>query len=286
MEGNSYSEGLQLFFMADPNQENQQFPFDDSSSTVLSNPNFSQGLQSHHDPRLFRSQQPSLEDRFSRVSLNHIENPTRIVGSDLGPAPIGLFHENSFNGRSLPSQNSVVDRSPDYSPSTFIEHNVFDFDTNTQRRTALFERPYNPCNPMGSVNGFESTMMRPSMHDHHHQPFYSPPPRQLPRENSGYFYSPPMTELKAGDVCTVAKDRDRRLSLQKKLDNEVLTSGEIDLIFMEVKDRLHELMVHRFANYLIQKLFKAINNEQRTHLLLLLVSSYQRFLQVCNNLYG
>ncbi|TYH22812.1 hypothetical protein ES288_A04G159800v1 [Gossypium darwinii] len=290
MERNSYTQGLQIAFMGDPTEENQEFPFNDSSSAGFSNPNFSQGLQSHHDVRVFGFQQSSLDDRFSQLNLNDIENPTRIVGSDFGPAPIGLFPENSFNGRhvlrSLPSQNMVVDRSPNYSPSTFIEHNVFDFDTNTQRRTPPSERPYNLCDPMRSVNGLGSTMMRLSMHDHHHQPLHSPPPRQLPRENSSYYYIPPLTELKAGDICTVAKDRDRCLAFQKKLDNEVLTRGEIDMIFMEVKDHLHELMVHRFANYLIQKLFKAINNEQRTQLLLLLIRSHQRFFQVCTNLYG
>ncbi|XP_022762134.1 putative pumilio homolog 8, chloroplastic [Durio zibethinus] len=49
---------------------------------------------------------------------------------------------------------------------------------------------------------------------------------------------------------------------------------------LEVKDHLHDLMVHQFANYLIQKLFEAGNQEQRTELLLLLVSSEQKFLNV------
>ena len=128
-----------------------------------------------------------------------------------------------------------------------------------------------------AVNGSESenssSNLLSSMYNH---------PVVYPQQRSKYSS---LEELK-GHVSSVAKDQSGCRFLQKKFDHEIIKREEIEMIFLEVKDELHELMVHQFAHYLIKKLFEACNQEQRTELLLLLVSSEQRFVEVCIDVYG
>ncbi|GMJ06838.1 hypothetical protein HRI_004353000 [Hibiscus trionum] len=125
------------------------------------------------------------------------------------------------------------------------------------------------------INGFLSQnpsstdMLPPSMYNQQHV----------------FYPSSSLVELR-GQVCALAKDQNGCRLLQEKLDRGIITHEEIEMFFMEVKDQLHALMVHRFANYFIQKLFKASNQEIRTHLLLLLAGSPQRFLEVCTDVHG
>ncbi|KAK8613594.1 hypothetical protein V6N13_101352 [Hibiscus sabdariffa] len=275
--GGDAAEDLQWRLMTNLSLQNQ-FQIKDYVH-VFTNPS-NQGLQGHG---VFQSQNPneSLEESFARMNLNQTGN-TRVFGPGLRGPTMELFRDGFYGGypnstRSLGSQNMV--RSPNF-PGNIVDNSFFD--TNIQRSIMPFERPNHAwpgVNGLSFQNPLWTDMLPPSMYDQR-PVFY--PPRQRPRPRC---LLPPLNELK-GQVCTVAKDQNGCRLLQKKLEHEIISDEEIGMIFMEVKDQLHVLMVHRFANYFIQKLFKASNQEIKTQLLLLLVRSPQRFLEVCTDVHG
>ncbi|XWS62976.1 hypothetical protein CRYUN_Cryun06bG0056900 [Craigia yunnanensis] len=319
------TEDFQWPFMATPTLQNHQLSspnhrFQIDGSHVSSNPNFHQ----NHDlfqnpsssqrypitqtlPQASRPVHEGLEDSFSRMNLNvpsnnnhspwicsnaHIQK-LRVESAVRGQ--MGLYHESfrvhSNSTRSPGSQNMVggpMTRSANF-PSTPLA-NDFDLNFNLQCRSHSFEeldyvsprRLINNSDLQGcwgntwAVNGLESensSNLLSSMYNH---------PVVYPQQRSKYSS---LEELK-GQVSSVAKDQSGCRFLQKKFDHEIIKREELEMIFLEVKDHLHELMVHQFANYLIQKLFEAGNQEQRTELLLLLVSSKQRFVEVCTDVHG
>lgn len=63
----------------------------------------------------------------------------------------------------------------------------------------------------------------------------------------------------------------------------------IAMILFEIKDYLHMLMKDQFGNYLIQKIFEAntgITNIQIDSIVYLIISSTQKFSDVCKNNHG
>ncbi|KAL4348170.1 hypothetical protein GQ457_17G003320 [Hibiscus cannabinus] len=248
--GGDAPEDLQWRLMTNLSLQNQ-FQINDYVH-VFSNPS-NQGLQGHG---VFQFQNPneSLEESFARMNLNQTGN-TRILGPGLRGPTMELFRDGFHGG----SQNMV--RSPNF-PGNIVDNSFFD--TNIQR----------------SIMPLWTDVLPRSMYNQ--RPVFCPP-RQRPRPPRCLL--PPLNELK-GQVCAVAKDQNGCRLLQKRLEHEIISDEEIGMIFMEVKDQLHVLMVHRFANYFIQKLFKASNQEIRTQLLLLLVRSPPRFLEVCTDVHG
>ncbi|XP_039013239.1 pumilio homolog 11-like [Hibiscus syriacus] len=234
---------------------------------IFANPSL--GLQGHDD--LFRFQNPtssssqgylheSLDECFGRMNLNQTWN-----ANDFGSSP--MFRD-GFNGRYLNSTTSLGGQTTVQSVnpigSTFIDdglHNV-------------------NCFPF--QNPLPIDVMSPSMHNR--QRVINPNRPCLVHERSRFSWSW-LRELR-GKVCQVAKDQNGCRFLQEKLENPMITGEEIEMIFMEVKDQLHALMVHRFGNYLIQYLSKAADQVIRTQLLFLLVRSPQRFLEVCTDIHG
>ncbi|XP_031256960.1 pumilio homolog 12-like [Pistacia vera] len=87
-----------------------------------------------------------------------------------------------------------------------------------------------------------------------------------------------------GRVCLAAKDQKECRFLQKKVDER--NPMDITIIFMEVKDDLPDLMVHQFANYLIQKLIGVLNEQQMTEFIRSVVSSEQRLFRICDDVHG
>ncbi|XP_022725062.1 putative pumilio homolog 8, chloroplastic [Durio zibethinus] len=306
-------------FMANPTLQNRQVSspnhrFQINGSHVSTNPNFYQnndlfqnpGSSYQTLPQTSRSVHEYLEDSFSRMNLNVSSNndssplnfrnlPSQKMRVESAVRGLmGLNHE-SFGGhsnstRSLGSQNIVggaMTRSANF-PSTPMAN---DFGFNLQRRSQSFEGLDYACSRRlinnsdlqscwgntWAVNGLESeksaSNLLSSMYNH---------PGVYPQQRSKY---PSLEDLK-GHVSSVAKDQNGCRFLQKKFDHETIRREEIEIIFLEVKDNLHELMVHQFANYLIQKLFEAGNQEHRTRLLHFLVHSEQRFLKVCTDVHG
>ncbi|GMJ03507.1 hypothetical protein HRI_004019900 [Hibiscus trionum] len=219
----------------------------------------------------------SLEDFFARLNLNPTQNP-RIIGSSSRRPTMALFYDgfygNYMNWTRPPLSQNVVP--PVSFPDTFVDNSVLYPDIQPSTTTKPLER--SDHDRIVDVNSFRfqtplSTNMVPPPWLYNQQPVFYPPRRRL-------------VEGLRGHVCAVAKDQNGCRILQDKLDEGFVSGEEIEMIFMEVKDHLHELVVHRFANYLIQKLFKASNQGLRTQLLILLVCSPQRFLEVCTDVHG
>ncbi|XVE66749.1 hypothetical protein DITRI_Ditri08aG0104600 [Diplodiscus trichospermus] len=256
------------------------------------------------DDDIFQAKQEDLEECFSLMNLNN--NPSPFIGSDVNLQKMRIQSAaESFGGHSNSRGSSVGVMSPSANfPRTPIGN---DFDLfNLPRSQSFAKLPYscprrlinnpdlqcwdhtNACphrminNPdlqcwdhtnTWAVNGLESKNFSSNFLSsmYNHSIVY---PQQLSKYSS-------LEELK-GRVCSLAKDQHGCRFLQRQLDRE----KNIEMIFMEVKDELHDLMVHQFANYLIQKLFEVGNQEQRTELLLVLVSYEQRFVDVCTDMHG
>ncbi|KAL4355220.1 hypothetical protein GQ457_06G002880 [Hibiscus cannabinus] len=231
---------------------------------------YGKGLANPCDDQQSQLQNPKddeLEELFARMNLNlnsnsnpnPIRNP-RDIWSDFRAPTMGSLYDGFKGGyylnstRSPPSQNMV----PRPSFSDTFARNRF-LDSNIQRGTL-------------------SVPLSPWLYDQ--QNFYYPT-----RPRSDHSSTWLLRELR-GRVCEFAKDQNGCRLLQTKLDDKILSGEEIEMLFMEVKDHLHELVVHRFANYLVQKLFRACNQELRTHLLLLLVCVPHRFLEICTDVHG
>ncbi|XP_023771891.3 pumilio homolog 12 [Lactuca sativa] len=87
-----------------------------------------------------------------------------------------------------------------------------------------------------------------------------------------------------GLIYLVAKDQEGCQFLQNKCEEG--KSEEVEMIFNEIKDHIRELMVDASMNYLAQKLFKAINERQLTHIVVTLISDNGNLTSICLNSHG
>ncbi|KAH6793553.1 hypothetical protein C2S52_004030 [Perilla frutescens var. hirtella] len=101
-------------------------------------------------------------------------------------------------------------------------------------------------------------------------------PRQRPSFSS-------LKDLR-GRIFSVSKDQHGCRFLQTKFEEG--KPEEIQMIFVEVKDHICELMVDQFGNYLVQKFLAACNQEQMTQLLLLVINDEDRFKDICVDSHG
>ncbi|KAK3192961.1 hypothetical protein Dsin_024271 [Dipteronia sinensis] len=83
----------------------------------------------------------------------------------------------------------------------------------------------------------------------------------------------------------MARDPQVSCSLEEKRDKR--DQAYIELIFSEVmKSDLFELIVDRNAHRLMQKLIVVLNEGQMTDFILSITTSDQRFLEICDHVYG
>ncbi|XP_042063608.1 pumilio homolog 12-like isoform X2 [Salvia splendens] len=87
-----------------------------------------------------------------------------------------------------------------------------------------------------------------------------------------------------GKVFAVARDQQGCRFLQSKFEEGKVE--DIEMIFMELKDHICELMVDQFGNYLVQKFLAICNHDQMTQLLMNVVSDEYRFMNICVNTHG
>ncbi|KAG5548221.1 hypothetical protein RHGRI_013802 [Rhododendron griersonianum] len=87
-----------------------------------------------------------------------------------------------------------------------------------------------------------------------------------------------------GNIVFLAKDQHGYAFLKKKIEEK--NKEEIELIFLEVKDHVRELMVDQYGNYPIQKIFEVCNQDQMTQMLLLVVSEEHYLMSICVDTHG
>ncbi|KAF5177196.1 Pumilio-like protein [Thalictrum thalictroides] len=92
-----------------------------------------------------------------------------------------------------------------------------------------------------------------------------------------------LEEVRGVMVATV-KNQNGCKFLQKKLEGG--SKEDIEMIYMEIKDYICELMVDQFANYTLQKLFEVCTAEQRNDILIS-ITRHQHLLQrICRDMHG
>ena len=103
--------------------------------------------------------------------------------------------------------------------------------------------------------------------------------------NSPVFQSdhPSLYKLK-GRVAVAARSQILYRVLQGVLDER--KPDLIEMIFLEVKDYVHDLMEDQFGNHVIQKLFEVCSEAQMTQLILSLIHNQRRLLGLCFHLVG
>ncbi|KAH7518065.1 hypothetical protein FEM48_Zijuj09G0131000 [Ziziphus jujuba var. spinosa] len=131
-----------------------------------------------------------------------------------------------------------------------------------------------------SNNGFGSGLSEDwkSMYNNHR--CFHPRSSSSSRQNMAYS----SLEQVRGRMFYVAKDQEGCRFLQTRLVKD--KPEEINMIFSEVKDNLHDLMVQQFGNYLIQKLIEVVNANQLSEILVSVISNEQRFKEVCIDEHG
>ncbi|XP_057496611.1 putative pumilio homolog 8, chloroplastic [Actinidia eriantha] len=87
-----------------------------------------------------------------------------------------------------------------------------------------------------------------------------------------------------GRLVLVAKDHHGYSYLTKKIKEG--KREELDMIFLELKDHVRELMVDSYANYPIQELFTFCSEEQMAELLVLVIDDVCYFHSICVNIHG
>ncbi|OMO73952.1 hypothetical protein CCACVL1_17055 [Corchorus capsularis] len=232
------------------------------------------GFHVSSHPNLHSFDDFSLENSFKNLNLssNRVLN-----GSNSNRVHEGFFNGERFLSHSNSSNSFGSHRGPITSRSANFANTPIAYNSNFERRSHSLDELAARVNdvqcwgnPYGNRHGFGSSQ---SSYNNHHHPVLRQPQHSK--------YSSSLDELK-GRVSSVAKDQNGCRFLQQKVNDE----KEIDMIFSEVKDQLHELMVHQFANFLIQKLFEAGNQNQRTELLVWLVKNEQSFMDVCTHSTG
>ncbi|KAH7867101.1 hypothetical protein Vadar_028866 [Vaccinium darrowii] len=87
-----------------------------------------------------------------------------------------------------------------------------------------------------------------------------------------------------GHIVFLAKDQHGYAFLKKKIEEG--RKEEVEMIFMEVKDHVRELMVDQYGNYPIQKIFEVCSEEQMTQMLLLVVMDEHYLMSICVDTHG
>ncbi|CAN8314197.1 unnamed protein product [Cochlearia groenlandica] len=87
-----------------------------------------------------------------------------------------------------------------------------------------------------------------------------------------------------GSVSLMAKDQIGCRVLQKFVDEG--TFHDAKAIFFEIVNNVNELSMDPFGNYIVQKLFDACHEEQRTMLVSVLTSKPMELIKICLNTYG
>jgi anthranilate/para-aminobenzoate synthase component II len=80
-------------------------------------------------------------------------------------------------------------------------------------------------------------------------------------------------------VAVAARSQSLYRVLQGVLDER--KPDLIEMIFLEVKDYVHDLMEDQFGNHVIQKLFEVCSEAQMTQLILSLIHNQRRLLGLC-----
>ncbi|XP_039033012.1 pumilio homolog 15-like isoform X2 [Hibiscus syriacus] len=98
----------------------------------------------------------------------------------------------------------------------------------------------------------------------------------------------PLNCLSLGDLrgrfVALAKDQYGCRFLQQAIQEA--SKVEIEMIFMEVIGHVCKLMLDPFANYVVQKVLDVCSEEQKDHILLMVVNDGFRFVNMCLNLHG
>ncbi|XP_015900504.3 putative pumilio homolog 8, chloroplastic isoform X2 [Ziziphus jujuba] len=91
-------------------------------------------------------------------------------------------------------------------------------------------------------------------------------------------------EYLRGRIVSMAKDQYGCRILQRTMESS--TNEEINIIFLEVIEHVGDLMIDPYGNYVVQKLVELCNEEQRTHILLVLTRIDFRLVTICLNMHG
>ncbi|XVF36371.1 hypothetical protein REPUB_Repub19eG0053000 [Reevesia pubescens] len=111
--------------------------------------------------------------------------------------------------------------------------------------------------------------------------------------NSNIFRRPhwlqePLNSLSLEDLrgrfLSLAKDQYGCRFLQRAIDEA--SKEEIDMIFMEVIDHVGKLMLDPFANYVVQKVVEVCSEEQKSHILIMVVKDGFGLVNICLNVHG
>ncbi|CAL0318301.1 unnamed protein product [Lupinus luteus] len=99
---------------------------------------------------------------------------------------------------------------------------------------------------------------------------------ELPKYNS-------LAEVR-GHIHLIAKDQYGCRFLQRVFDEG--TPQDVQVIFNEIVNHVVELMMNPFGNYLMQKLLDVCNEEQRTHMLLIITEEPGQLVRISLNTHG
>ncbi|KAJ1407189.1 Pumilio RNA-binding repeat [Sesbania bispinosa] len=93
-------------------------------------------------------------------------------------------------------------------------------------------------------------------------------------------------ELRREQVVSIAKDYDGSRVLQFTFDFGTLK--EIEFIISNVMNHLHDLMIHPYGNFLIQKIFQAsrVTMVQKNIILFLIIMDEHKLIDVCMDNHG
>ncbi|EMC96590.1 hypothetical protein BAUCODRAFT_24332 [Baudoinia panamericana UAMH 10762] len=89
--------------------------------------------------------------------------------------------------------------------------------------------------------------------------------RRLANEEAQTRYNSLTVGQLTGEIYSLCKDQHGCRYLQRKLDERA--DNAVEIVFVEIKDHIIELMTDPFGNYLCQKLLECTDDEQRTVLI-------------------
>ncbi|GAV73745.1 PUF domain-containing protein, partial [Cephalotus follicularis] len=144
---------------------------------------------------------------------------------------------------------------------------------NAIRLDSRFQNTRSPRSLSGPESDHVSTVLLSSLLNNHQ----NAKPQRRPSNYSS------LDELK-GRLFTVAKEQQGCRFLQHIVEEN--KPEDIEMIFMEVKEVVHELMVDPVANYLIQKLIEACNEQQMNGMVLSLVCDEEKLMNICGHSHG
>ncbi|XP_057788182.1 pumilio homolog 12-like [Salvia miltiorrhiza] len=214
------------------------------------------GTGVHISPR-YADDQALLESEFARLSVMPTVRPSALITAPQpnynGGRNYSMLNDNN-NGRNIIDMRQM--RIQSAARGLYMNS---DFDDNL----------YNSWRDNTNLNGY----------NHNNSQFRNSYELGMGRGRS-------LTSLKdlRGKIFSVATDQNGCRFLQSKFEEG--KPEEIQMIFMEVKDHICELMVDQFGNYLVQKFLAACNQEQMTHLLMAVINDEHRFMDICVDTHG